>query len=64
MAEDRIRGVRVLTLKTIKCDPEVNSLDGPNPKKILKGEIVTLPPLLVEHYQRHKCVTRDLPLDE
>ncbi|MFW0776242.1 MAG: hypothetical protein ACN2B6_00795 [Rickettsiales bacterium] len=63
MTDERVRGVKVLTLKTIKCDPEVNALDGPNPKKIAKGEVVVLPPLLAEHYQRHKCITKDLPLE-
>ncbi len=64
MSEERVRGVKVLTLRKICCDPDVNEIDGPNPKMIPKDEVVTLPPILVEHYSRHKCVTRDLPVEE
>ena len=65
MSDTRIRREKVLVLKTIKCDNESDSLDGPNPKKYKKGAVVALPPVLLTHYTRHKCVTRDLPvLDE
>ena len=63
MADDRMRREKVLVLKTLKCDNEVDSLDGPNPKKFKKGEVIPLPPVLLAHYSRHKCVTRDLPFE-
>ena len=64
MAEERIRREKVLVLRTIKCDNEVDAIDGPNPKKFKKGDIVPLPPILIAHYQRNKCITRDLPLGD
>ena len=65
MSEDkRVRREKVLVLKNIYCDPEVDSFDGPNVVKIKKGEIAMLPPVLLSHYLRNKCVTRDLPMDE
>jgi|GEM_PF-4294465 len=61
--QTRMRREKVLVLRTINCDPEVDSLDGPNPVKIKAGEVVALPPVVIAHYQRNKCVTRDLPLE-
>ena len=63
MAEERMRREKVLVLKTIKCDNEVDALDGPNPKKYKAGEVIALPPMLYTHYARNKCVTKDLPLE-
>ncbi|HIO02145.1 MAG TPA: hypothetical protein EYN14_09345 [Alphaproteobacteria bacterium] len=64
MSEQRIRREKVLVLRNIYCDNETDSLDGPNPKKFKKGEVIVLPPVLLAHYSRHGCVTRDLPILE
>jgi hypothetical protein len=63
MAEERIRREKVLVLRKIFCDNEVDSLDGPNPKKFKAGEVIALPPMLYQHYARNRCVTKDIPLE-
>lgn len=61
MSEERIRREKVLVLRKIKCDNTVDSLDGPNPEYFNAGDVIPMPALLIAHYSRNKCVTRDLP---
>lgn len=63
MSTEATRRIKVLVTRKIKIDPEVNSLGGDNPQVFKPGEVVALYPVQVEHYQRHGCVTRDLPLE-
>jgi hypothetical protein len=62
MTETKMRREKVLVLKTIKCDNEVDGLDGSNPKKYKAGEVIFLPPIIYQHYARNRCVTKDLPI--
>ena len=62
MSEERTRRVKCYVLKPIYLDPNQEDFSG-DAAKIAKGQTVLLSNVQYEHYRRHNCVTKDLPLE-